>query len=156
MWLGGKYNLLKEIICEKYPDYYEAFINVMEHSNKSSCRNMSIMKYEDFVNYSEWLITVMSELEIRLPFIEAYHPRVIGIVSEYLLSVWCRANHKKEKHYNTYFYDKDFKPVKKFLVPVYFIARWAMYLRRELIASLMAQNFTWRLRKLFTKKRENS
>ena len=157
-WPGKDYGLLKDIFREKFPDYYDAFISIMEHSNKSSCRNMFIMKYEDFVKYSEWLISLMTEFEARLPLAEAYHQRIVGIMSEYLVSIWCKANKKKAKFSEMYFYeeDKDFKPVKKFLVPFYFIVRLAMYLRRELIASLMAQNFTWKIKKLITKLRKKS
>ena len=90
--VSDDYRAVKKIIFDKYPDYREAFTEVMEKGNKLHICNMFIMRYDDFVKYCEWLFDVMTELEPLVPF-EHYNvtqKRVFGYISERLLGVYVR------------------------------------------------------------------
>ena len=87
-----------EIIKEKYPDYYDTYINLV-HQNKTYFANMLVAKKELFDEYAEWLFTILFTLQeqIDLTFEDDYHKRIFGFVSEFLLYVWVTV--KKLKAY---------------------------------------------------------
>ena len=117
------YRALKKVFMEKFPDYYDAFMDVMEANNKLSGCCMFVMKYEDFDKYCEWLFSVLAEVEpfIDYQYYDEYQMRVFGFMAERLLDVYIRKNKIKAKHFNFYFYGEreDSKnPIIKCLIAV--------------------------------------
>lgn len=81
-----------EVIRDLYPEYYEAFIT-MVHRNETYFGNMIVTRKLLFDEYCEWLFTIFAEVEKRIDLDtdeDAYHKRVLGFVSEFLLLVWVR------------------------------------------------------------------
>ena len=77
------------IIQELYPEYYDAFLDLV-HKNKTYFGNIMVAKKSLFDEYAEWLFTIFFELQKRidLTFEDDYHKRVFGFISEFLLYVW--------------------------------------------------------------------
>ncbi len=80
------------IIQEKYPEYYDTFLDLV-HKNKTYFGNIMVAKKELFDEYAEWLFNIFFELQKRidLTFEDDYHKRVFGFISEFLLYVWVTA-----------------------------------------------------------------
>ena len=58
--------------------------------------NMFIMKYDDFVNYCEWLFGVLFKTAEKVdPSNDEYHRRIFGYISERAFKVWLVKNRKK-------------------------------------------------------------
>lgn len=81
------------IIKEKYPDYLEAFNEVMGKTSGHRF-NMFIMKKDVFDDYCKWLFSILFELESRLDIsnYSSNDARVFGFVGERLLDVWMVKN----------------------------------------------------------------
>ena len=77
------------IIKEKYPEYYDAFIDLV-HKNKTYFGNIMVAKKSLYNEYASWLFDIFFELQKRidLTFEDDYHKRVFGFISEFLLYVW--------------------------------------------------------------------
>ena len=77
------------IIREKYPEYYDTFIDLV-HKNKTYFGNIMVAKKSLFDEYAQWLFDIFFELQKRidLTFEDDYHKRVFGFISEFLLYVW--------------------------------------------------------------------
>ena len=103
------YDILREVIKEKFPDYYNAFVSVMEKNNKFIPCNMFIMKYDDFEKYCEWLFAVMDEVEKQIDYSNypPYQKRILGFITERLMNVYTVKNKLKPKYLNVYCYDND-------------------------------------------------
>lgn len=103
------YDILREVIKEKFPDYYNAFVYVMEKNNKLIPYNMFIMKYDDFEKYCEWSFAVMDEIEKQIDYSNypPYQKRVFGFIAERLMNIYTVKNKLKPKYLNVYFYDND-------------------------------------------------
>ena len=104
------YKVLREIIRSKFPDYYDAFIRVMEHSSKLFARNIFIMKYDDFVQYCEWLFAVLDAVDEKIPYVHYGSPhqrRVPAFMAERLFNVYAAQHKLKLKHFNLYFYEGE-------------------------------------------------
>ena len=83
-----------EVICDLYPEYYEAFLTLV-HANETYFGNMFVTSKARFDAYCEWLFTIFAEVEKRIDLDtdeDAYHKRVLGFISEFLLLVWVRVN----------------------------------------------------------------
>ena len=106
---GKDYRTLKRIIKEKFPDYYDSFIRIMELNNKISLYCMFVMKYEDFENYCGWLFSVLSEAEKEVPYqnYSPYQKRVFAFMAERLLNVYVAKNNLKPEYFNVYLYDNS-------------------------------------------------
>ncbi len=139
--VSADYQTFKDIVQEKFPDYFDAFVQVLERNNKYSPRNMLIMTIEDFDSYCEWLFALMSEAEKRINYEDcpAYHSRVFAVMAERLIEVWCRRNNKKLKYFGIYFYDDNVNSGPSGIVKraVKFAGHLVGYIRRELIATLL-------------------
>ena len=86
-----------EVIRDLYPEYYETFITLV-HQNETYFGNMFVTSKVLFDRYCEWLFTIFAEVERRIDLDtdeDAYHKRVLGFISEFLLLVWVRVNHFK-------------------------------------------------------------
>lgn len=100
------YKMFRQVIKEKFHDYYDEFINFMEYNNKISLFCMFIMKYDDFVKYCEWIFSVMHEAEIVMQSKSEgiYQKRVFAYMAERLFNVYIRRNRIKTEKLNVYFY----------------------------------------------------
>ena len=81
-----------EVIRDLYPEYYEAYITLV-HQNETYFGNMIVTSKVLFDEYCEWLFTIFAEVEKRIDLDtdeDAYHKRVLGFISEFLLLVWVR------------------------------------------------------------------
>ncbi len=114
------YLTLKEVFMEKFPDYYDDFMHVMEANNKLSTCCMFMMKYDDFEKYCEWLFSVLAEVEPLIDYqhYNEYHKRVLAFITERLLDVYIYKNRIRTKRFNFYLYggqEDRRSPLKKFL-----------------------------------------
>lgn len=109
--ISDDYRTLLRIIQDKFSDYYDSFISVMENSNKIFLRNMFIMKYDDFVKYCEWLFKVLSEIEAAVPFqnYSPYQKRVFGYMAERLMNVYIHKHKMKTEECRIYHYPDTIK-----------------------------------------------
>ncbi len=83
-----------EVIRDLYPEYYENFLTLV-HENETYFGNMFVTSKVNFDAYCEWLFTIFAEVEKRIDLDtdeDAYHKRVLGFISEFLLFVWVRVN----------------------------------------------------------------
>lgn len=81
-----------EVICDLYPEYYPAYITLV-HQNETYFGNMIVTSKELFDEYCKWLFTIFEEVSNRINLDtdeDAYHKRVLGFISEFLLLVWVR------------------------------------------------------------------
>lgn len=79
-----------EVIAELYPEYADAFYRLVR-ANETYFGNMLVTSKERFDAYAEWLFTIFSEVGARIELEtgeDAYHKRVFGFISEFLLLVW--------------------------------------------------------------------
>ena len=86
-----------EVIRDLYPEYYEAF-STLVHKNETYFGNMFVTSKKLFDAYAEWLFAIFAEVEKRINLDtdeDAYHKRVLGFISEFLLLVWVRVNNLK-------------------------------------------------------------
>lgn len=81
------------IIKEMYPEYIESFDNIMQR-RAAHMFNMFIMKSCYFDMYSEWLFSILFELQksIDITKYDVQEARVFGYISELLLDVWLEKN----------------------------------------------------------------
>lgn len=92
--IAKDWEILRQIIKERSPQYIPAFEKNMDHSNKSVGYNMFITHWKHFDAYSEWLFDILFEVERRVPPIEdPIQSRIYGYMSERLINVFCE--HKK-------------------------------------------------------------
>lgn len=133
------YRTLKRVIKEKFPDYYESFIDFMERNNKISLYCMFIMKYEDFEKYCEWLFAVLSEVEplVHTEYYEPYQKRVFAFFAERLLNVYVRKNNKKPEYCSIYFYGDKATSKNIFVKIGGYIFRLLRFCRFEMIFHLL-------------------
>lgn len=86
-----------EVIRDLYPKYYDAFTQLV-HENETYFGNMFVTSKKLFDEYCEWLFSIFAEVEKRIELDtdeDAYHKRVLGFISEFLLLVWVRVNQLK-------------------------------------------------------------
>ena len=83
------FDITKEVISEKYPDYIPAFV-LMAGTNLASLGNMIITKKEIFDDYCKWLFDILFEVEKRtdLSNYDDFQKRIYGYLSERLLRVY--------------------------------------------------------------------
>lgn len=86
-----------EVIKELYPDYYPAFLSLV-HGTETYFGNMLVTSKENFDAYADWLFSIFFEVEKRINLDtdeDAYHKRVFGFISEFLLLVYVRVQQWK-------------------------------------------------------------
>ncbi len=97
--IAKDWEMLRQIIKERHPEYMPAFEKTMDHSNKSVGYNMFITHWKHFNAYSEWLFDILFEVERRVPPIDdSIQSRIYGYMSERLINVFCEFNYFKIKH----------------------------------------------------------
>lgn len=89
-------DVTQNIIYKKYPDYKQAFIEVM-NSNLLSPFNMFITNKDIFNDYMTWIFNILFEVEnsIQIPYDDPVQRRVFGYLAERLLNVYVRKNNLK-------------------------------------------------------------
>ena len=96
--IAKDWEILRQIIKERHPEYMQAFEKTMDHSNKSVGYNMFITHWKYFEAYSEWLFDILFEVERRVPPIDdPIQSRIYGYMSERLINVFCEHHHLKIK-----------------------------------------------------------
>ncbi len=82
-------NLLESILTEKYPEYLEAFHDVLQ-DKRLYANNMFILKDEQFQEFMAWLFDLLFEFERRIDLnnYTDYQKRILGFMAERLLTVW--------------------------------------------------------------------
>ena len=97
--IAKDWEMLRQIIKERSPQYIPAFEKTMDHSNKSVGYNMFITHWKHFDTYSEWLFDILFEVERRVPPIEdPIQSRIYGYMSERLINVFCEHHKMHIKH----------------------------------------------------------
>ena len=97
--IAKDWEMLRQIIKDRSPEYIPAFEKTMDCSNKAVGYNMFIMRWEHFDAYSEWLFEILFEVERRVPPIDdPVQSRIYGYMSERLINVFCKHHHLRIKH----------------------------------------------------------
>ena len=97
--IAKDWEMLRQIIKERSPQYIPAFEKTMDHSNISVGYNMFITHWKHFDAYSKWLFDILFEVEHRVPPIDdPIQSRIYGYMSERLINVFCDHYHLRIKH----------------------------------------------------------
>lgn len=97
--IAKDWEMLRQIIKERSPQYMPAFEKTMDHSNKSVGYNMFITHWKHFDAYSKWLFDILFEVERRVPPIDdPVQSRIYGYMSERLINVFCEQYNLNIKH----------------------------------------------------------
>lgn len=92
---GDDLKMLREVVFDCYPEYIESYDTIMQ-SFCLSAFNMLVARNELFKEYSEWLFSILFEVEKRIILSDdPYQKRVFGFMGERLLNVF--VFHKKLK-----------------------------------------------------------
>ena len=78
------------VIKEIYPEYYETFERLV-NGTETYFGNMFVTSKALYDQYAKWLFTIFAEVAKRIELEtgeDAYHKRVFGFISEFLLLVW--------------------------------------------------------------------
>lgn len=113
---------LGKIIEDFYPNYKYAFDNVLGLNNALAPYNMTVIRWDYFCEYCEWLFTTLFEAEKRIN-ITNYNDtqkRIFGYMSERLFNVWLFHNNIKTVEYPINWYtDKTQTSLHNYLLQKY-------------------------------------
>lgn len=89
-------DLVRDIVCQLYPDYLKEYDEVMS-GRQMYFANMFIAPKQTLDAYAKWLFDILFALEqkVDLSDYDDYNKRIFGFISERLLMVWVRKNHKR-------------------------------------------------------------
>ena len=81
-----------QVLREKYPEDYPVFERLV-HGKESYFGNICVAAKPLFDQYAAWLFDILLEVKNRICIddYDAYHKRVFGFISEFLLLVWVEA-----------------------------------------------------------------
>lgn len=81
--------VLETILNEKYPEYLDAYYAVLEEK-RIYANNMFILKENHYQSFMEWWFDMLFEFEKRVDITQytGYQQRIMGFISERLLTVW--------------------------------------------------------------------
>lgn len=97
--IAKDWEMLRQIIKERSPQYIPAFEKTMDNSNKSVGYNMFITHWKYFDAYSKWLFDILFEVERRVrPIDDPIQSRIYGYMSERLINVFCKHYRLRIKH----------------------------------------------------------
>ena len=97
--IARDWEMMRQIIKERSPQYIPDFEQAMDHSNRSVGYNMFITNWKHFDAYSEWLFDILFEVERRVPPIDdPVQSRIYGYMSERLIGVFCRHHRLRVMH----------------------------------------------------------
>lgn len=109
---------LKKTISELYPKYIYAFDNVLGQNNTLAHYNMTIIRWDYFSEYCEWLFNILfeSEKQIDITNYNDAQKRIFGYMSERLFNVWLFYKNIKTIEYPINWYaDKPEESLFKYL-----------------------------------------
>jgi hypothetical protein len=88
-------DLLEEIIREKYAAYSDAFSEIMD-GHELYPYNMFVLNREVFDQFMPWWFGVLGDFENRIDLAQftGYQKRILGYLSERLLTVWFKKNNQ--------------------------------------------------------------
>lgn len=102
--LPQDFEILTHTLSEFYPEYKNSFLKVMMENNSFSPFNMFVARKELVADYSNWLFTILEEVEKRISISQnPYQERVLGFMSERLLNVYVYHNQLKVKYLPVHF-----------------------------------------------------
>ena len=81
-----------EVIRELYPEYHDLFVRLV-NGTETYFGNMFVTSKTLYDAYCEWLFSIFAAVSERICLEtgeDAYHKRVFGFISEFLLLVWVR------------------------------------------------------------------
>lgn len=82
------WDVMREVVRKQYPEYIESF-DYVERSRSYIPYNMFIMKRKVFLDYCEWLFSILEKCESEIGTKEdAYQNRYIGFLAERLMTVY--------------------------------------------------------------------
>lgn len=87
------------VIGELYPDYYDTFVRLV-NGTETYFGNMFVTSKALYDEYARWLFSIFAVVAERIELEtgeDAYHKRVFGFVSEFLLLVWVTVKGLKVK-----------------------------------------------------------
>lgn len=95
------WDIVRDIVAEKYPDYLAAF-DAVQTQNWLYYGNMFVAKKPLINAYCAWLFDILFEAEKRIDTREynAYNQRVFGFLSERLFTVWV-VHHQNDWRFTT-------------------------------------------------------
>lgn len=97
--IAKDWEMLRQIIKERSPQYIPAFEKTMDKSNKAVGYNMFITHWKHFDAYSEWLFDILFEVERRVPPTDdPIQSRIYGYMSERLINVFCEHHQLQINH----------------------------------------------------------
>lgn len=97
------WDLTKQIIIEKYPEYKNSISIHLDHGNLFHIGNMMICSKKTWDDYYTWLFSILFELESKITIPQDnYQARVFGFISERLISLYVYHNKLKIKKIPTY------------------------------------------------------
>lgn len=97
--IAKDWEMLRQIIKERSPQYIPAFEKTMDNSNISVGYNMFITHWKYFDAYSKWLFDILFEVERCVPPVDdPIQSRIYGYMSERLINVFCESHHLRIKH----------------------------------------------------------
>jgi hypothetical protein len=79
-----------EVILQMYPEYHDTFVRLVNGPD-TYFGNILVTRKELYDEYCEWLFSIFFEVQQRISLEngeDAYHKRVFGFISEFLLLVW--------------------------------------------------------------------
>lgn len=94
---GKDFELVRQVLKDLYPDYVDAFDEVM-NSKTAHLFNMIITKKDNYDAYCQWIFDVLFETERRMiESGETEFSRRMGMLAERLQDVWLKKNKLKLK-----------------------------------------------------------
>ncbi len=99
--------LTEKILTEKHPDYSETFKAVLA-GNTMFANNMFVLKWEMFDKLMEWLFSILFEFEKQINLVDykGYQERILGFLSERLITVWIMHNNINYKELPLIYFKK--------------------------------------------------
>lgn len=88
------YNIMKQVIIDKYALYLPAF-EALEESTSAHLFNMFVMPRHYFDEYADFVFSVLGEVEKRVDLnsLQGQEKRVYGFLSERLMDTWINTKH---------------------------------------------------------------
>lgn len=87
------------VIGELYPDYYDTYVRLV-NGTETYFGNMFVTSKALYDEYAQWLFSIFAVVAERIELEtgeDAYHKRVFGFISEFLLLVWVTVKGLKVK-----------------------------------------------------------
>jgi hypothetical protein len=103
--------LLKEIIEEREPSYSVTFLKVLDQ-NRLFANNMFVLKDKHFQELMSWLFGLLEEFEnrVNLSSYKDYQKRIMGFLSERLITCWFYHNNIKYKELPLIYFKRMKRP----------------------------------------------